>query len=201
MPQNHQVKSVPGAGVVLSPCDFGSVGYHEQQVIYTGGEGRLTSDLGEDVWRVVLTTIADWQVEERTGCGRRAASARWSPTARGCARRLAPQPGASRGPYRRASWLSPCPSRRARAWEGARRTPRLEPEPLANRLRRTFCRSGARHALGERVEERKCVGVACVVLEKMRHEGALLPGARPLAGGADGVAKGDRRQWLGGRVA
>ncbi|MDI1451435.1 hypothetical protein [Polyangium sp. 6x1] len=63
MPQNHQVKSVPGAGVVLSPCDFGSVGYHEQQVIYSGGEGRSTSDLGEDVWRVVPTTIADWQVE------------------------------------------------------------------------------------------------------------------------------------------
>ncbi|MDI1432850.1 hypothetical protein [Polyangium sorediatum] len=62
MPENQQVKSVPGAGVVLSPCDFGSVGYQEHNVIYSGGES-VTNDLGEDVWRVLPTTITDWQVE------------------------------------------------------------------------------------------------------------------------------------------
>ncbi|TKD03045.1 hypothetical protein [Polyangium fumosum] len=62
MPENQQVQYMPGAGVVLSPCDFGSVGYQEHRSVYSGGES-VTSDLGEDVWATVPTTITDWQVE------------------------------------------------------------------------------------------------------------------------------------------
>ena len=61
MPANAQMKTTPGVGVVLAPCDLASVGYLEAGAYYLGGFGLsqanvLDSDLGEDVCRVVPTT-------------------------------------------------------------------------------------------------------------------------------------------------
>lgn len=49
------------SAVVLKPCDFGSVGFRETSVYYTGE--TLDADLGEDVWRVMPTPLTDWQVD------------------------------------------------------------------------------------------------------------------------------------------